>query len=172
MKEIDEFISVYNVYLNEKLKNFDDVEIILKRSGLRDWSYRTPIAYFLQAFKFPLEYNYSGFCFIGNPATIGEDYIHFATHVDYNLVYVYCLKDDKVYLWDQECDRIEWSCSESLAVFFESMCAVLRTKIKMIQTETYDLDEEYLKSVFRYWLSLNDDKEEYVIFYEHILGIL
>ncbi|MBT1705379.1 hypothetical protein [Chryseosolibacter indicus] len=171
MKKVDDFISVYNEYLKEKANRFDDVELILKKEGLNDNSFKSPIQYFLEAFKFPSVYNYSGFCFINRPAPTSDDFIHFATHIDYSLLYVHCISDGKVYLWDQEYDRIEWSCSESLSVFFESMSAIMQTKIKMLQTGTYDLDQEYLRSVFRYCLTLNDNKEEYKTFYEHLLGI-
>jgi hypothetical protein len=91
--------------------------------------------------------------------------------MDYNMLYVYCFDDGRVYLWDEEYNRFEWYCSESLSIFFESMCLVMQTKNEMIRTGSWDLDQGYLKKVFRYCLDLNGGKKEYEIFYDHILGI-
>lgn len=173
MEVINEFIAVYNDYLSAKMNNFSDVELIEpkeNRTGINREI--NSVQYFLTAFKFPSMYQYSGFCFVGNrQAQLPDGFIHFATHIDYNLLYVYSLDDGKVYLWDEGYGRIEWCCAESIEIFFKSMIAVMKTKIEMIRSGNFNLPQSYLKSVFKYCLDLNENKDQYIEFYDHILGI-
>jgi hypothetical protein len=168
MNEVDTFIEIYNAYLKLKMTDFPDVELI-KRKNVK--SVDGLINYFLSAFEFPPVYNYSGFCFIDGTDEAPDDLVHFATHTDYNTFYVWNPDNDRVVLWSFETGDIEWACAKDPVIFFTAMTEVMKTKIKMIETQNRELDNQYLLGVYEYCMDLNGNNDECSIFYEHILGI-
>jgi len=171
MNEVDRFVEVYNEYLKEKERNFSDVRLIIPLDNHGKNENRDLLAYFLKGFDFPQTYNYSGFSVTHVVADMPKNLIHFATHMDYNLLYTYNLDDQKVYLWDIELDQIEWACAENLHVFFHAMSIVMETKLKMLREGTFELDQNYLRRIYENCMELNAFNEVYSAFYVHVLNI-
>src|SRR5690242_7315201 len=111
MNEVDAFVSMYNKYLEEKKKSFSDVKLITRRDGIKIAPATDDLlAYFLNAFEFPITYPYAGFSFEISEIEGANELIPFAFHAGYNLSYVNNLKDKKVYLWDVEREAMSWPC--------------------------------------------------------------
>lgn len=172
MNEVDRFVEVYNEYLKEKERNYSDVRLIARKVSPGKNENRDLVTYFLRGFEFPRLYNYSGFAVSpGEVEGVPGNFTHFATHMDYNLLYVHNPDDQKIYLWDFEQDRIEWVCAENSQVFFHAMSLVMETKLKMLQDKTFELDPIYLKQVYEKCMELNGSEPAYSTFYEHILNV-
>ncbi|MEL6673099.1 MAG: hypothetical protein AAFR61_12935 [Bacteroidota bacterium] len=170
MNSIDQFITTYNEYLFNKKRLFDNVSLIGK-NPIRENGPREDIEYFIRGFTFPTEYNYSGFVFLQQEWKGADEFIHFASHVNYSLEYLLIKTSGSVVLYDPEYEEIEWYCSGSVRNFFLSMKVIIETKIKMQELETFDLDNSYLKEKYDECMAINSNEMRYSEFYEHLLGL-
>lgn len=151
---------------------YSDVSFIAKKPRC---DAHTEIDYYLDCFKYPTEYLFAGYFFDSNSIETPLDLIHFASHIEYSLSYVFDRQSGYVSLWSGEAKQIEWHCSPSLLKFFTSMRLVMQTKTvsqkQFVEVGMYELDQEYLAARLKECMSVNDNNLIFHEFYTHILGV-
>lgn len=168
MKEIDNFVKIYNEYLKLKEDFYPNVEYIVK---VCDDDTKNGIWYFLDCFIFPEKYNEPEFCFESNHDFEDPKFIHFATNYNVNLYYAYDLSNDSISVIDFETEVIVWHCASSVVNFFMCMSIIMEPKSLMYKMQKYDLDKEYLMSRFNECMAINGQNEKYKDFYVHMLNL-